>query len=106
MNSFRGELSRFHQFLDSLPYKDKIVVAGNHDFVLDLDKYQIKHKPRRHPYEKMNPAEEVAALRQRCTYLCHEGAEVQGLRVFGSPYQPLYFNWGFQYHSSLGAETW
>jgi predicted phosphodiesterase len=30
-----GELARFRQFLTILPYKHKIVVAGNHDFNLD-----------------------------------------------------------------------
>jgi len=29
------ELARFRQFLTMIPYKYKIVIAGNHDFTLD-----------------------------------------------------------------------
>ena len=36
-NSYRGELNRFIEFLDKLPYKHKIVIAGNHDFIYDVD---------------------------------------------------------------------
>lgn len=52
-NSFRGEIDRFVAFLGKLPYKHKIVIAGNHDFTFDKDNYELKHKPKRHPYEKM-----------------------------------------------------
>jgi predicted phosphodiesterase len=53
-NSYRGELNRFMEFLDKLPYKHKIVIAGNHDFVYDVENYQNKHKPKRHPHEKLD----------------------------------------------------
>ncbi len=53
-NSYRGELNRFIAFLDALPYKHKIVIAGNHDFVYDVDNYALKHKPKRHPHEKLD----------------------------------------------------
>lgn len=33
--SMGAELERFRQFLKMLPYKHKIVIAGNHDFALD-----------------------------------------------------------------------
>jgi 3',5'-cyclic AMP phosphodiesterase CpdA len=33
--SYRGEMDRFREFIKQLPYKHKIVIAGNHDFVLD-----------------------------------------------------------------------
>lgn len=33
--SLKEELIRFRQFLQMLPYKHKVVIAGNHDFGLD-----------------------------------------------------------------------
>ena len=33
--SMPEELERFREFLTRLPYKHKIVIAGNHDFALD-----------------------------------------------------------------------
>jgi hypothetical protein len=32
--------------------------------------------------------------------------EIEGLKIFGSPYQPLFYNWGFQYHASRAEEIW
>lgn len=37
--SGKAQLKRFRQFLNILPYKHKIVVAGNHDFGLDRRAY-------------------------------------------------------------------
>jgi len=37
--SGKAELKRFREFLNLLPYKHKIVVAGNHDFGLDRRSY-------------------------------------------------------------------
>ena len=34
------ELYRFREFLKLLPYKHKIVIAGNHDFALDRERYE------------------------------------------------------------------
>jgi hypothetical protein len=45
-------------------------------------------------------------LKEVCTYLDHEMVEVEGLKIFGSPYQPLFYNWGFQYHNSRANEIW
>ena len=33
------ELARFREFMTLLPYKHKIVIAGNHDFGLDKASY-------------------------------------------------------------------
>ena len=49
-NSYRGEINRFIEFLDKLPYRHKIVIAGNHDFIYDVENYPFKHKPKRHPH--------------------------------------------------------
>lgn len=37
--SGKEELQNFREFLISLPYKHKIVIAGNHDFALDKQTY-------------------------------------------------------------------
>jgi 3',5'-cyclic AMP phosphodiesterase CpdA len=38
--SRKSELERFKNFLRKLPYKHKIVIAGNHDFALDKERYE------------------------------------------------------------------
>jgi hypothetical protein len=54
----------------------------------------------------MNSQEEIKKLKEICTYLQHESVEIEGLKIFGSPYQPLFYNWGFQYHASRAEEIW
>jgi hypothetical protein len=36
--------------------------------------------------ERVVPEQEIAKLREVCTFLLHDYVEVEGLRIFGSPY--------------------
>lgn len=66
----------------------KIFVAGNHDTFLEkLDKKIIKQ------------------FFTNVIYLEDEMAEVQGLKIYGSPYSPEFNNWAFMYpRCSLDAK--
>ena len=63
--------------LTKLPHKHKLVVAGNHDFLFERD-----------------PAT-ARALFTHATYLEDEAVEIDGVRFYGSPYTPEFFNWAF-----------
>ena len=66
-------------WLGSLPHKHKIAVAGNHDF-----------------YFEREPAHAAALLAEHgITYLQDTGVNVDGLRIYGSPWQPAFMNWAF-----------
>jgi Icc-related predicted phosphoesterase len=71
------EIRAFDEWLASLPHRHKVVIAGNHDFL----------------FEK-SPAEARALLRH-AVYLQDEGVELEGLRFWGSPWQPWFFDWAF-----------
>jgi len=71
------EIEAFDRFLGSLPHPRKIVVAGNHDFAFEHE------------------AARARALVTQATYLEDEEAEVSGLRVWGSPWQPWFYDWAF-----------
>ena len=78
--SMRGELAEIELFdacLASLPHEHKVVIAGNHDFC----------------FEHASAA--ARACLSHALYLEDEAAEVAGLRLFGSPWQPWFFNWAF-----------
>lgn len=77
MNGRPQEIERFDRWLAALPHRHKIVVAGNHDFLFE-------HEPTR-----------ARALLPSAIYLRDELAEVAGLRVWGSPWQPWFFDWAF-----------
>ena len=67
-----------HWFL-RLDYAHKIFIAGNHDFYFEdysLDFMQKK-------------------LTSNCHYLCNSGVEIDGIKIWGSPVTPTFFNWAF-----------
>lgn len=77
--------------MTALPYPHKIVVPGNHDFGLETDievyktlakKFTIREK------ELVDPLTELNKLREVCSVLIHEPIEVEGVKIFGSPYVP------------------
>ncbi len=72
-----SELKAVADFLRAQPHPHKVVVAGNHDFLL-----------------QDSPAE-ARALFEGLTYLEDAEATVAGLRVWGSPWQPWFHDWAF-----------
>ena len=67
----------FRSWLRSLTHVHHIVgIAGNHDFVFERMPELV---PRDLPW----------------TYLQDELAEVAGLRIWGTPWQPWFFDWAF-----------
>jgi Icc-related predicted phosphoesterase len=77
----RGELSTLHDFdawLGELPHAHKVVIAGNHDFCFEND----------------SKAEARAAI-TNATYLEDDSCEVRNLRIYGTPWQPWFYDWAF-----------
>ena len=78
----------------------KLLIAGNHDVTLHPEYYeqhwQRYHSLRGEPYDC---AQAIAAVRgaaaKGITYLEDEEVTVEGVRVFGSPWQPEFCNWAF-----------
>lgn len=76
----RGTLSQLEAvaaWLRSLPHRHKVIVAGNHDFAF-----------------QRTPAE-ARALFEGLTYLEDAEVTVQGVRIWGSPWQPWFHDWAF-----------
>ena len=79
----REEIESFDRWLGTLPHPHKVLIAGNHDFAF----------------------QDVPGARTWITnalYLQDEAAVVAGLRFYGSPWQPRFFDWAF--NLSRGAE--
>lgn len=68
------------KWLNVLPHKYVVLVAGNHDFVFQ---YESK-KARR-----------IMATYPKIVYLKDTGTEVCGLKFWGSPWQPTFCDWAF-----------
>lgn len=68
----------FARWFLAQPHPHKVVVAGNHDVCLERD-LQLG----------------AALFGRGATYLFDRAADVAGLRFYGSPWQPAFFDWAF-----------
>jgi Icc-related predicted phosphoesterase len=84
-----AELAIAARWIRSLPHATKVVVAGNHDWA-------FVHTP-----------ESARALLDGVVYLEDSGAEIGGLRFWGSPWQPEFNGWAFNLPRGAAlAEKW
>lgn len=77
--SNRQEIVDFLDWFGRLPFRYKIFIAGNHDFF----------------FEKESPSMVMGLLPETVFYLKDEGINIEGIRVWGSPYTPWYYRWAF-----------
>ena len=79
------QITAFNGWFASLPHKHKIFIPGNHDWLFERN-------------------EEMAAslLDESITYLRDSSTEIGGLFIYGSPWQPRFYDWAF--NLSRGAE--
>ncbi len=66
-NGTEEEVVDFVDWLDSLPYKYKIFIAGNHDECLDSARIE-------------------EGLPENCFYLAHSGVTIENIKIWGMPY--------------------
>ena len=87
------EVAQFNAWLATLPHTHKIVIAGNHDLTFDLESYPQLWKRFHHTH--MLDAARIKGSLSNCTYLQDEECEVEGIRIYGSPWQPRFCDWAF-----------
>ncbi len=71
------QLAAVADWLRAQPHRHKVVIAGNHDFAL-----------------QRRPAE-ARALFHGLTYLEDQEVRLEGVRIWGSPWQPWFHDWAF-----------
>ena len=84
MKGTPAQIEAFDRWLGTLPHPHKVVIAGNHDWAF-----------------QRTPATARAMIRN-ARYLEDEETTVAGLRIWGSPWQPWFFDWAF--NLQRGAE--
>lgn len=72
------EIQLFNEWFASLSHPYKIFVAGNHDWLFERDREQ---------------AERLLDL--GVIYLQDSAVEIEGLKIYGSPWQPRFYDWAF-----------
>lgn len=76
----RGDLDELEaaaDWLRSLPHPNKVLIAGNHDFCLEQAPQQARSRL------------------EGLVYLQDQAAEIEGLKIYGSPWQPWFHDWAF-----------
>jgi Icc-related predicted phosphoesterase len=80
-----NEVQDFMQWLDRQPHPHKVLIAGNHDFLAEKE-----------------PDLFQSLIPPSVTYLNDSGVEIGGLKIWGSPIQPWFYDWAF--NRQRGAE--
>ena len=85
-----GEIAAASKWLGSLPHHYKIAIAGNHDLQFER-----------------SPIEATSLLRSAgVIYLQDTSTSVEGLSIYGSPWQPEFMHWAFNVPRGELAKYW
>jgi Icc-related predicted phosphoesterase len=71
----------FLQWFEEQPHKHKVFIAGNHDGQFQKWPKQAK--------------EMVKTIAPSCIYLQDSSIEIDGIKLYGSPWTPTFFDWYF-----------
>lgn len=90
---YKNEILPFLDWYNDLPFKNKILIAGNHDFY----------------FEQKDAEKDIADMlknRPNITYLNDSGVEIDGIKFWGSPVQPWFYNWAFNRKGTDICKHW
>jgi Icc-related predicted phosphoesterase len=73
----RPDVVDFNAWIGRQPHRHKVVIAGNHDWCFE------------------RTPEAARALLTNAVYLQDSGVEIEGVRFWGSPWQPWFYSWAF-----------
>lgn len=71
------DLASVNEFFESLPHPHKIFIPGNHDWCFEREEKEARN------------------LVTSATCLIDERVEIDGVKIWGSPWQPEFFAWAF-----------
>src|SRR5690554_4798574 len=72
------EVAAFMRWFGELPHRHKVLIAGNHDRLFERE-----------------PSLARSMVPDGTIYLQDSSAEIEGLKIYGSPWQPRFFDWAF-----------
>lgn len=85
------EVEIFLKWFSLLPYKYKIFIAGNHCFPFEREPERVTELLKQYP---------------DIIYLEESGVEIEGTKIWGSPWTPEFFDWAFNYPREQAAKCW
>ena len=88
-----SDVIAFNDFLEKLPHKHKIVIAGSHDLSFDTSTFDSTFP--RFCRGNIEEHRNAKSLLTNCTYLEDSGVEIYGIKIWGSPWTPWFYDWAF-----------
>ena len=84
-----AQLEALNRWFGQQDFRWKIFVAGNHDMYLDkISKFSIKD------------------IMTNAIYLENDGVEIEGIKIWGSPYSPKFGHWAFMFWRDEADKIW
>ena len=96
-----GEVRAALKWLESLPHAHKVIIAGNHDFYFD-ERFPNGHHFRDWTIDRKGTVAELLAEFPSVTYLQDEAVTIDGVKFYGSPWQPAFYGWAFNFPEGDG----
>ncbi len=78
INGKPAAVSEFNAWFAAQPHQYKLLIAGNHDFLFEKDNDYAR-----------------SLISSSIIYLENSGCEIMGLKFWGSPVTPWFFDWAF-----------
>lgn len=77
----------FARWLETVPARHIVGIAGNHDFI-------FQESPERLPRSL------------RWTYLQDSATDIEGMKIYGTPWQPWFYDWAFNAREPELEQRW
>lgn len=87
-----AEVSRFSHWFRSQPHRHKVIIAGNHDWLFQREPSLAKSL--------------LTSGDDQCHYLQDSEVTIEGVKFYGSPWQPEFYNWAFNLPRGTLHEKW
>jgi Icc-related predicted phosphoesterase len=81
------QLIDFFKWFDRQAFKHKIFIAGNHDLMFE-----------------QNPKQAQSLIPKNIIYLEESCVTIEGLKIYGTPITPYFFNWAFNRYPGQDIE--
>lgn len=76
----KHEVRDFCEWFSQQAYEHKVFIAGNHDRIFEIDSVEATLLVREH---------------KNIAYLEDSLVDLEGVKIYGSPWQPEFYNWAF-----------
>jgi len=87
----KEEIKYFFNWLNSLDFKHKIIIAGNHETFVEREKLKFHEILKNYP---------------DIIYLEDNSVVINNIKIYGSPYSNEFFNWAFMEYEFKLNDIW